>query len=127
MTGVALAALAWNPLLWNRYVYVGNDPVNFVDPTGLDWKDAVCGNRVARAIGNFLGFGGGSPSDFPSNAAGKAIAFYGGRGLVTSTYLLTKGVGIAEAWKAGRWFGRASLVVTGLATAYNLGCEWAGY
>lgn len=24
-----------DPKLWNRYVYVGNDPVNFVDPEGL--------------------------------------------------------------------------------------------
>jgi hypothetical protein len=25
-----------DPKQWNRYVYVGDDPVNFVDPTGLN-------------------------------------------------------------------------------------------
>jgi RHS repeat-associated protein len=25
-----------DPMQWNRYVYVGDDPVNYVDPSGMD-------------------------------------------------------------------------------------------
>src|SRR5437773_5689634 len=28
-----------NPGSWNRYAYVGGDPVNWYDPAGLDWWD----------------------------------------------------------------------------------------
>jgi RHS repeat-associated protein len=31
---------AAEPGSWNRYAYVGGDPVNRVDPSGLDWWDA---------------------------------------------------------------------------------------
>ena len=32
-----------DPKSWNRYVYVGNDPVNFIDPTGLTaWSKFKC-------------------------------------------------------------------------------------
>jgi hypothetical protein len=32
-----------NPQSWNRYTYVGNDPVNRNDPSGLDWYDPFRG------------------------------------------------------------------------------------
>lgn len=56
MTGVALAALAWNPLLWNRYVYVGDDPINFVDPSGLSWQSKLkcIGSNIANGIADFI-------------------------------------------------------------------------
>jgi hypothetical protein len=28
-----------DPQSWNRYVYTRNNPLRFVDPNGLDWKD----------------------------------------------------------------------------------------
>jgi RHS repeat-associated protein len=38
-----------NPQGWNRYSYVGNDPLTFTDPNGYDFFDDVFG-----AIGNFF-------------------------------------------------------------------------
>ena len=55
-----------NPQSFNRYAYVQNDPVNFVDPTGLFLGGILHGiGNVVRAIGNWLnsepasGIGGG--------------------------------------------------------------------
>ena len=37
-----------DPLQWNRYVYVGDDPVNFVDPSGTSiWS---CIGAIANAL-----------------------------------------------------------------------------
>jgi RHS repeat-associated protein len=36
------AARLNQPQSLNRYSYVGNDPINRVDPTGTDWIDAFC-------------------------------------------------------------------------------------
>jgi RHS repeat-associated protein len=35
-----------DPGSWNRYVYVGGDPVGRVDPSGLDWCDATYVNCI---------------------------------------------------------------------------------
>ena len=62
-----------NPQSFNRYAYVQNDPVNFIDPSGLDPQtDGGLGNQAALALlprwsvdasrgpgyGGFLGDGG---------------------------------------------------------------------
>ncbi len=31
------SALPGNPQSWNRYIYVGNDPLTYTDPTGTEW------------------------------------------------------------------------------------------
>jgi RHS repeat-associated protein len=56
----ASAQLA-NPQSWNRYSYVENDPVNRVDPSGLDGISAEFDNYIFRitATGRYFGGGGG--------------------------------------------------------------------
>jgi len=41
-----------NPQSWNRYAYTAGDPVNRLDPTGLEYED------VCSADGNYCGSGG---------------------------------------------------------------------
>ncbi|WP_315722121.1 MULTISPECIES: RHS repeat-associated core domain-containing protein [unclassified Bradyrhizobium] len=49
-----------NPQGWNRYSYVGNDPLTFTDPNGFSWLSNFFGSvghffsGVAKAIGNFI-------------------------------------------------------------------------
>jgi RHS repeat-associated protein len=56
----ASAQLA-NPQSWNRYSYVENDPVNRLDPGGLDGISAEFDNYIFRitATGRYFGGGGG--------------------------------------------------------------------
>lgn len=40
-----------DPKQWNRYVYVGNDPINHTDPTGMFSETAACvGRKLASAV-----------------------------------------------------------------------------
>jgi len=39
-----------DPKLWNRYVYVGNDPINFIDPSGLSGC-ALAGGTEGFVVG----------------------------------------------------------------------------
>jgi RHS repeat-associated protein len=78
------SARARNPLTWNRYSYVGGDPINRSDPRGLVWYDngdgqwcsdvsGVCSDidctenptACADALGeDDEGFGGGGGSAY---------------------------------------------------------------
>jgi RHS repeat-associated protein len=42
------AAYPGNPQSWNRYAYVVNDPLNLIDPSGLDSIDPFKNNRPRR-------------------------------------------------------------------------------
>jgi RHS repeat-associated protein len=90
-----------NPSSWNRYAYVGGDPVNHADPRGLDWLscdfDDLCdpyltgetafgyGNAMA-AVNAFLSSvcnGGSNMSAAFLGLTGGQAAFCGALGLPT--------------------------------------------
>lgn len=55
---------------WNRYVYVGNDPINYVDPSGTF---SLCNNRYVNDIVSFFSpLWGGRGRDFPGSLSGGA-------------------------------------------------------
>lgn len=58
------------PKQWNRYVYVGNDPVNYVDPEGT--KGCSGWDYIGAAVGVEFAF-------LPAEAVELAI-FFGGKG-----------------------------------------------
>lgn len=72
-----------NPQSWNRYAYVANDPVDFVDPLGLDPQNTgpACSNPMARANGGCAPMPAGS-CDTGSPLCGAWQGFYDPFGLM---------------------------------------------
>jgi RHS repeat-associated protein len=69
-----------NPQSFNRYSYVQNDPVNFVDPTGL-WGQGEGGTDPTKLImGRSGGIFGGSSGGFYFGSGWTQTAFNGGNG-----------------------------------------------
>ncbi len=86
-----------NPQSLNRYVYTKNDPVNFVDPTGLDgppdnrlclggncWGDGL-GTITVLSGGSALGGGGRGGDDFFLTAESAGNEGIGGEPLTSET------------------------------------------
>ena len=48
----------FNPGSWNPYIYVGHDPVNFIDPTGADHLGEI-GDILGDVLGLWAGIGAG--------------------------------------------------------------------
>ncbi|MER7591784.1 RHS repeat-associated core domain-containing protein [Micromonospora sp. NPDC127501] len=62
-----------DPASGNRYAYAADNPVNYVDSTGLSWESAVVGGAVGFIVGTAAwGLSGGNP--IIAGAAGGAAA-----------------------------------------------------
>src|SRR5205085_4836716 len=63
-----------NPQSLNRYAYVGNDPVNFRDPSGMEADSSFCGAEFGWGQCGSSGFwGGGNLMDRPRNTGQESI------------------------------------------------------
>jgi RHS repeat-associated protein len=73
-----------NPQTWNRYAYVGNNPLNAVDPKGLYLCETDAGSGQTECNGegpggSGPGAGGGVPWNLFENSANEIEYFYGGQ------------------------------------------------
>jgi len=76
-----------DPQSFNRYAYAGNDPVNFVDPTGLEPQ--ICGVEVSGSICTGMpGFWGGgvNMNDRRSPTPGSVSGGNSGREIIDYTF-----------------------------------------
>ncbi len=64
-----------NPQTWNRYVYTGNDPINYTDATGEGFFSIL--KKIARAIGKVFAGGPSGPtvttSPLPGGSTGGEV------------------------------------------------------
>lgn len=93
-----------DPKQSNRYAYVGGDPINFSDPSGLSWRRFACGALIGASLG--LGL--------------TALLATGG----TATFLLTAG-SIAAAIGAPLIVGNTNgAIAAATESAFFLGVGW---
>jgi RHS repeat-associated protein len=87
-----------NPQTWNRYVYVGNNPLSFIDPLGLDQCPPgsydTCVDVTATPIDAGFGFGNGGGHYAPFQTLdGRGGGGGGGWGLGLGCRLFHTGCG----------------------------------
>jgi hypothetical protein len=79
----------------NRYAYCGHDPVNFLDPEGLRWKEV--GGIVGGIVGGALGAVEGGIGAVPGVAIGSGFGAYIGSRLDGNDVPHAAGEAIGEA------------------------------
>jgi uncharacterized protein RhaS with RHS repeats len=101
-----------DPKLWNRYVYVGNDPINYVDPSGLSWwskakcvasqllphKDYDFGSASLIGLGATIALApmaDGASAVLAAMRAGAAGVAAGGLLLITGAAIVALGIVLA--------------------------------
>ncbi len=78
-----------DPRTLNPYFYVGNDPVNATDPSGMDWFDPIDSGTAGGAGG-----GGGGEVKIPSPPTPKQAA----SGAVNGVKAMAQGTGSGVRW-----------------------------
>ncbi len=113
-----------NPQTWNRYAYVGNDPINITDPSGQNWvSDLMYGLSGLFAVTS-VGLG-----ELADAYAGGVVVAPAGAVYSSSQFLSFSagGVSAGALGSASTGFGIASAVSAYGGLAAQVASAWSGF
>ncbi|MGO9241248.1 MAG: RHS repeat-associated core domain-containing protein [Bryobacteraceae bacterium] len=116
------------PQTWNRYAYVANDPLNFVDPFGLDGVCGPNGTWMGEGCYTYNGNGSGSMAESYANYVGGVAQVYAlqNKTLAGSQWLDLLGLsGMTVTWTETRFNGQLVAVSPPVVTGGNA-WDWCG-
>ena len=116
-----------NAQAWNRYSYVGNDPLAFTDPSGFSWLSSFFHSvghslgRVISSIGHFISQNWRSIAQIAINFALNAVGLNFVAAAALSAVIINglSGGNLGQALKAGLIAGGTALAFYGVGDATN--------